>query len=411
MFLPLLLIALATLSAAVAVYGTLPQWVLYQHGMQVIEISRRLQWPLFTLAVLLCLALAVLIIVGKKRAWWLLGFAPVLALFAQQFATGSLNAYKIVDNPAPLAAENAAISPQDYVVGARFGDSYYAFPYRYLYYAPIIVQNEREKRYMLIWSAFANRAIAWQITRQIHPRELDIVSMPANALLIYNGRNGQFINGLTGLTTSGSKPDGFVAPVPTVKMPWGRWRALHPQTKVVQFAELSARVGVPVLPQFPIPPTSRPADPAPSDPLAVITLIPSTNPVALQQATIPDQPQNIEVDGVPILLFRDPSTGLLRGYDRRFHTQGSPDEQPAPQLITSRFIANPSTRRAKLGVAFIDVQTNSGWNLQGVAVDGINPSIKGTKLRPIPGIEEDLYWNVMKHWYPELQLLPPQPAR
>ncbi len=398
MILPLLLIALATLSAAVAVYGTLPQWVLHEHGMQIIEVTRRLQWPLFTLAVLLCLTLAVLIIAGKKRAWWLIGLAPVLALFAQQFATGSINAYRILDNPPPIPAAQAVLTDQEFVVGVHFGDNYYAFPYRTLYYAPVILHNEREKRYMLMWSAFANRAVAWHVTRQLQARELDIVSMPANALLIFNSRVGEFINGLTGLTAHGAKPEGFLSPVPTFKMTWARWHALHPQTKVVQVADTTTQIAAPVLPQFPIPPTTRPADAAPSDPAAVVTLIPSTNPVVLQQSTIPAKPVNIEVDGVPILLFRDSATGILRAYDRRF------------QGIASRFIANYSSARARRGVVFLDVATNSGWNLQGLAIDG-DPAIKGSKLTPIPGIEENLYWNVMKHWYPDLQLLTPETPR
>ena len=398
MILPLFLIVLATLSAAVAVYGTLPQWVLHEHGMQIIEITRRLQWPLFTFSALLCMTLAVLIIVGKKRAWWLIGFAPVLALFAQQFATGSINAYRILDNPPATPAAQAVLTDQEFVVGVRYGENYYAFPYRSLYYAPVIIQNEREKRYMLMWSAFANRAVAWHVTRQIQARELDIVSMPANALLIFNGRVGQFINGLTGMTPDGVKPEGFVSPVATYKMSWARWRALHPQTKVVQVTEMATAVASPVLPQFPIPPTRRPADPAPPDAAAVVTLIPSTNPVALEQHSISGRPVNIEVDGVPILLFRDPATGVLRAYDRRF------------QGITSRFISNYSSARAKRGVMLLDVATNSGWSLQGVAIDG-EPGIKGSKLTPIPGLEEDLYWNVMKHWYPSLQLLKPHTSR
>ena len=244
MILPLFLIALATLSAAVAVYGTLPQWVLHEHGMQIIEITRRLQWPLFTLSILLCMTLAVLIIVGKKRAWWLIGFAPVLALFAQQFATGSINAYRILDNPPPVPAAQAIVTDQEFVVGVRYGENYYAFPYRTLYYAPVIIQNERERRYMLMWSAFANRAVAWHVTRQIQPRELDIVSMPANALLIFNSRVGQFINGLTGITPSGAKPEGFVSTVPTYKMSWARWRNQKGDTGAY-WPQFRHRVGCP----------------------------------------------------------------------------------------------------------------------------------------------------------------------
>jgi hypothetical protein len=48
--------------------------------MDVIEMARRLQWPLLTLALLLALVLLTLIIAGRKRAWWIIGLGPLLAL-------------------------------------------------------------------------------------------------------------------------------------------------------------------------------------------------------------------------------------------------------------------------------------------------------------------------------------------
>lgn len=403
MVLPLLLIFLATLSAAAAVYGTLPQWVLYRHGMEVIEMARQLQWPLFTLALLLCLVLLTLIIVGRKRAFWLIGLGPLLALFVHQFMIGSLNAYKVLENPPYRRAAEASVQADEYVVGVHYGDNYYAYPYRYLYYAPVIVQGERDRRYVLLWSAFANRAVAWQVKASLHARDLDIVSMPANALLLYNSRIGEFINAVTGLTPEGEKPHSFVVPTAAWKMPWGQWRALHPKTQVLELPALTSRVILPVLPQFPVPPTTRPATqpttaeaPEPQlDPRTLVLLIPSTHPAAIPQDKITSDPLNIEHDGVPLLVFRDPATGLPQVYDRRYlGTQ-------------SRFVKNYSPTRAKKHkVALLDVATNSGWTIEGVAVEAEKP-LKDTRLRPIPNVEEGLYWGVMKYWYPQLTLIDP----
>ena len=49
-----------------------------------------------------------------------------------------------------------------------------------------------------------------------------------NALLLYNGRDGEFINGVTGLTTRGEKPAGFHNESPTRKMTWGQWKGMQP---------------------------------------------------------------------------------------------------------------------------------------------------------------------------------------
>jgi hypothetical protein len=397
MLLPLLLISLATLAAAVAVYGTLPQWVLYEHGLSIIEWTRRLQWPLFTLSLLFFLVLLVLIIARRHRAWWLIGFGPLLALFAQQFLTGSINAYKVLENPPCRPAAEAQLEGDEYVVGVRLGEQHYAYPYRYLYYAPVIVQSDRERRYVLIWSAFANRAVAAQVRGSFHARNLDIVSMPANSLLVYNARVGEFINGITGLTTDGGRPAGFTGSLPTAKMPWRQWRALHPATLVMELPQLKTQVVRPVLPHFPVP-TSRPATrpgeaPRPELPLTtLVALIPSTQPIAFEQERLSPEPINFEHDGVPLLAFRDPQSGRLRVYDRRF------------QGLTSRFIRNySSARAARHKVALLDVATNSGWTLDGLAVDAPAP-IKGSRLRAVP-VEESLYWGVMQYWYPELKLL------
>jgi Protein of unknown function (DUF3179) len=391
MLLPLALIAIAILSAAVAVYGTLPHWAVYEHGLQIIEMSRRLQWPLLTLSLILCLTLAVLVITGKRRLWWLIGFAPVLALFSQQFVTGAIGNLRIIEQPTFVQASSATfIADDEYVVGLQFNDQWYAFPYRQLYHCPVIIHSDRDKRIALLWSAFANRATAYYVGRQIKARELDIVSIPANALLIYNGRVGQFINGVTGLTPSGEVPTGFNTRIPTVKTTWQRWKLMHPQTHAMSLPTLSTATGVPLMPQYPMRVTSRLMMPV-ETPVAMFN---ATPPLALEESKIGDQFLNVTLGEKPALIFRDRTTGRLRAFERTFGEH------------TSTFVANFSALRAAKGVVMLDVATNSGWNWNGVAVDG-DPDIVGQKLTPVTDFDEDLYLGVMREWYPELELLKP----
>ena len=49
----------------------------------------------------------------------------------------------------------------------------------------------------------------------------------------------------------------------------------------------------------------------------------------------------------------------------------------------------------------IDSDTASGWNARGIAVDG-DRSLRGQKLAPIV-VDDELYWPVMKYWYPHLE--------
>ena len=94
MFVPILLILVALLGAAFAAYGTHPDLAVLSHGVDVILWSRRLEWPLLCLALVMCLALLALVVSGRRRAWWLLGLGPVLVMFTHQFSTNPLGALR-----------------------------------------------------------------------------------------------------------------------------------------------------------------------------------------------------------------------------------------------------------------------------------------------------------------------------
>lgn len=386
MVLSLLLIILATLCATTAVYGTHPNWAIYPSGMEIIQTVRRLQWPLFTASVLFSVALLGLVISGRRRFWWLLALVPVLALFLQAFLTGTRGTFRVIEEPPMLEARSSqGVGEDEWVVGLIFADQPYAFPYRQLYHAPAVLLQKRDRRMLLMWSAFANRAMAFQVSRQIRGRELDIVSMPANALLLYNARIGEFINGLTGLTPQLQKPRGFGEQLPTIKTTWSRWKALHPDTLISDLATLPGVPPGPVRPQFPMAWDSR-ADPQAE---ALVIVFAGAPPVAIPQSAVRDELLNTTLDDKPVMIFRDPRTHQVRAFYRMYL-----DYVP-------RFVINTSPQKAQKGVAFIDLDTNSGWSLDGVAIDGDKQMI-GARLTPLTSFEEGLYWGVMKHWYPDL---------
>jgi hypothetical protein len=389
--LPVILIALALLAAAAMAYGIAPGMLQYPHGLELIMLARRLQWPLVTLSLLLCLTLLFLVISGKRRAWWLLGLAPVLALFGHRFATSAQNQFSIAENPPLLSADAATgvVADDDWVVGLVLDDQAYAFPFAELYANPLVIQSSREKRIMLMWSPLANCATAWSIDRDLHARELDIVSMPANALLVYNRRLGEFINGVTGKTPSGATPAGVRARINTSKMTWRAWRAANRETKVMALSAArrpgSAAPTGPVLPQHPVPGDQ-------SELRRMVLFVPSTQPVAVPEEAIKSMPVNIMAGSLPVLVLRDPATGAVKAFDRRIEEDLMP-----------RFSLNTDRRRKN--VLLVDADTNTGWSAGGVAIDG-EKSRRGRKLRPVD-VEEDVYLGVMKFWYPNLQVVHP----
>ena len=113
---------------------------------------------------------------GKRRAWWLIGLAPVLALFAHRFTAGPSAAFAVYEDPTFVAAVDATfLGPDDYVVGLQFQDDWYAYPYATLFHYPVVAQANHDKRMLLMWSPFANRANAVNITRDLRGRHLVMV--------------------------------------------------------------------------------------------------------------------------------------------------------------------------------------------------------------------------------------------
>ena len=123
MFIPLLLLVFAVLAGAVVAYGPNAVWAQYPHGLDFIIWSRRLEWPLVALSIILCLTLLGLIVSGKRRAWWLIGLGPVLALFVHRFVTDPAGGLRVIDSPDFVTATEASVGDTYAAVTSR---SYHA---------------------------------------------------------------------------------------------------------------------------------------------------------------------------------------------------------------------------------------------------------------------------------------------
>ena len=386
MFVPLLLLTSATFAAAVVAYGTHPGWAQLRFGVGIIVLSRHLQWPLVAVSLVLCLVLIGLVVSGKRRAWWLIGLGPVLALFVHRFHTDPLRGYAIVEEPQFVGAGQVDfVSDEDYVVGLTFNSVAYAYPYVVLYRAPVVFQSDHDQRMVLIWSAFANRAVAYNVTRELRPRDCEIVSIPADALLVYNRRYGQFINGVTGRRHNGKDVEGFVSAIATRKVTWREWRDAHPETRVLTLPNVDLREELPNRPLLPFFP--KPKVKAELGATDWITMVGDEEPVAVQSGE--RHPVEAYVDGVPAFVFRDPATRRVRAFDRRVGE------------LSPKFILYQDSKRGER--VLVDTDTETRWSLSGVALEG--PLAKTpTKLNPLP-VDELLFYGVMKVWYPKLEVV------
>jgi hypothetical protein len=384
---PVGLIALAVFFATVMAYGMHPGWIAVPHGLDVIMLSRRLQWLMVGLSLLCCVALIAVVVGalgGKRRAWWLLGLAPVLALFAHRFAIGEVNRYEVADEPAFVAPEQGQVKnlgDDEYVVGITLGDEAYAYPYAQLYWTPVVVQTDRDVRLLVMWSAFANSCVATTVSRDIKGRELDIVCEAGNALLIYNDRIGQFINGFTGKTPGGGKPQGFLGRLPVWKGTWKTWRESHPATRVMA-KTTHGGPGAPVLPKGEF----AEAGGARAD--TKVILFATTRPFAVLSSDIGTAPVNLKSGDETVIAFRDAS-GTVKAFDRHVEED-----------LVCRFATN---RDPKKKAALIDVDTNTGWSATGIAVEG-EKTMLGKKLRPVEA-QEDVYLAVARYWWKDLPVV------
>lgn len=217
--------------------------------------------------------------------------------------------------------------------------------------------------------------------------------MPANALLVYDRAYGQFINGVTGRLMNGEKPTGFDQPLIVSTGPWKQWRDLNPGGRVMQPPPRTERDALapptPIQPAYPMPPAilDYPAK-------SRIVLVGTSQPTALKAEQISDEPLRVTVDGGPAFVFRENPDAPVRAFSCFLRKQGL--------FPTFRLDHDHKIK----GSVFIDSDTGSSWSAAGQYVGGLKEyrkELQGTRLTPLP-VQDNLYWGVMKYWYPELQL-------
>ncbi|MFI5381805.1 MAG: DUF3179 domain-containing (seleno)protein [Tepidisphaerales bacterium] len=394
MILPIFLIFVAIVAAGVVAYGMLPVWGQYSFGLDLIVFVRHFQWPLAALSLVACLALLGLIVSGKRRAWWLIGLAPVLSLLVHHLYSDPLRGFAVFDEPKFVAADAATgLKDDDWVLGAVLGGQSFAYPYGCIYSTPILIHTEHDKRMLLIWNPFADYPTARLMTHELHARDLSLVSMPGNAVIVFNKKHGQFINGITGATVGGEKPLGFGQTVEISKLTWKEWKALHPKTQVMQ-PPPNAVAGTPnrpTPPYFPIPPQSVFASVRPAS--TRIALVATTRPVAVMSENLTERPINIGSPDMLVVMFKDPTTHHAVAFGRRLEDGHEDGLHFVP------------VRRARAGVFMVDKESKSGWSIDGKAVEGTFAK-EERKLVPVH-VVEGCNWGVMKEWMPDLQIVDP----
>jgi hypothetical protein len=118
-----------------------------------------------------------------------------------------------------------------------------------------------------------------------------------------------------------------------------------------------------------------------------VCVVACTQPIAVPSELITNRPLNLTSGQTSLLLVR--IDGVVHAFNREL-----------PGDLVPRFALGSDPKHKT--VAWIDSDTNSQWSDAGAVVDGPK-EMHGISMSTIP-VQEDLYWNVMKFWYPDLHM-------
>jgi hypothetical protein len=378
------LLLLACGASAWLAYGVDPRVAQHFGGLELICLSRRLQWVLVLATVLPCLVLIARVVLGRTRAWWMIGLSVVLAMMFVRFGPGTTKPVRVLDGDAmPTLAEMSLPSEDEFVVGFDFAEHAYALPYRCLLRTPIVQLTDFDRRLLIVASPRANLVSVIEVSRQSRAEDYAFVGSPGNSTLVYNRKNGQFIVGVTARTELDKEPAGVIDVLACYRLTLRQWRRVRPDARLmVPVARDMTYPGVPVGPLYP--PQTRDASLPANTP---VILLRSESPVALLAGGEFDAPVHVQHNDQYLALWRDGP--LLRAN---------------PRLTNDRTLT--LTRRSERSKTprLIDEQTQSTWTLTGRCTDG---PLAGTQLKAIR-VEENVYWGVCKEWWPSLVLVRPE---
>lgn len=357
---------LAMLFACWLTLGSDPMRVCWIGGIDALVLTRRLQGLLLALSVLPALALLGLVVVRFASPAWVVALLPSMLLLVVHVSRPPMprvSALSLSDLPDPPAE----VAPEEMVLGFVLGDRSVAVPLSRLVESPAMLVSDRDRRVLLAWNPSAQRALVIPVGLEVKSADLEIVGEVEGSLLLYNRRFGQFLVGMTGLSSDGSRPIGVMTAHPPNRLSWSAWRRRHPRSLLVPGG------------------TSPWVPTKPSDAVAVIH---TPTPVAVPTGLLASESiRNTEIEGTSVLLVRD-DAGIVRCFNRRLAED---------LFLRLRPLHDPRTGRDVL----FDPGSQSQWSLDGIGLDG---EMKGSRLREYV-IEPAVSRAALQRWQPDIRLI------
>jgi len=293
-------------------------------------------------------------------------------------------------------AGGAWLAEDDLVLGyrGRQGGAY-AYPIKFLNYHEIVHDRVDGVPILVTYCPLCASAMVYD--RRVDERPLifgNTSALHENDLVMFDYQSGSYWFQAAGRAIVGPMTGTRLRLLPSSTVPWGTWRRLHPDTRVLAreqgfaaspdytqdpFARYPERVA---RGRFPFPVSGARLDDRLPPATIVVTVAAGTAERAYAPARIGDAAVNDQVGGEPVVVFSRRDGAIAQAYSRRLDHR----------------VLHFEYR----GSAFRDRGTGSRWDFGGRAVAG---PLAGTRLEPLPS--RRAFWFAARLALPELELYRP----
>ena len=283
-----------------------------------------------------------------------------------------------IDNPIwDSAAEGSWLDDRSLVVGVVINGQAYAYPHKMMDQHEIVNEPSRPTPYTLSYCPLTGSSIVFKSTIEgsVHTFGVSGLLMQNN-LIMFDRQTDSNWPQLRLQADRGSLINTKLELIEHTEIEWGGWKELHPGTLIMNpnsGGRNPAGYGETVYKNYTD--ANNPPffemdynDSRLLPKIRVIGLIMGSETKAYPMFSFDDGRSiiNDNVNGVPIAVFGDPGSRMMRAYIASANGQD----------LTLKLISGTETGSLS-GVRFVDNETGSSWNLNGVAIAG---SLTGEKL-------------------------------
>jgi Protein of unknown function (DUF3179) len=293
------------------------------------------------------------------------------------------------------AAEAAMVSDDATVIGVVVDGKARAYPEPMMMPQHVITDELAGQRIMVSWCPLCHSGMVFDGNLRGQPVEPRVVGGGNNNVLIYDTNSKNMYQQITGEILEGPDKGKALDVVPSMISTWREWRAEHPDTTVwvrnpgslFECVSRTLTLWAPTTildKQKPFYRMDRPADPRLGYTMIVSGVDVEGRRKAFPHEAIVRQPiVNDLFSGVPLAVFSTRAGTIVRFFDRRVGES------------TLRFRA-ASAHDVERGIVARDLESGTGWTIDGVAADG---KLAETRLAPVRGITR-CFWFAFAHFYP-----------